>query len=213
MSKNKKSKQLRHVVGGLTFYLKKLPAGTFLMAGSHADNKPVPPTTEVRYADGTVVNEVNRRDPKYLRDMGLWQFANNARMFRLCVVHGIDRVEHANGTPAHPTEDEAAEILFVYGDLPRKVIEHYWRADKIGDTAPGFMNLVMGQTEITEEGLAKDERRFRASRERSRVHGEGDGLPVTAEVEGSIPVGVREERSGQVLESDVDGVFETDRDE
>jgi len=182
----KKNKQLRHVVGGLTFYLKKLPGGTFLMAGSHADNKPVPPTTEVTYADGNVVEEVNRRDPKYVRDMNLWHFANNARMFRLCVVHGIDRVEHSDGSPAHPTEDEASEIRFVYGDLPRNVVEHYWRADKIGDTAAGFMNLVMGQTEITEEGLAKDERRFRAADQRSWVRGEGDGLSVTAEMEDSL---------------------------
>jgi hypothetical protein len=157
---DKKKKQVKHVVGALVFYLKPLPQGSFLMALSEHD-KPVAPITEVEYAGGTKVMEPNPHDEGYRRDLEMWNAQYNSRMFRLCVTRGIDRVEDRQGTPVEPSSDDLSDVRFVYGsNIPHRTAMHYWYADKIGDTASGFMNLVMGQTEVTEEGLEESEARF-----------------------------------------------------
>lgn len=212
MAKIKAKKELKHKAGGLTFYLKKMPAGVFLMALSVSD-KPAAPVVEVEYADGSVGSEVNRREPKYLRELALWQSNYNARIFRLCVVYGISRVEHADGTPANPDDSKVAELRFIYGDIPGSVARHYWYAEVIGDTASGFMNLVMGQSDITQEGLKKDERRFRPSGEGSGVQGESDGVSPDSEVASSLSGGVRTSGSSPVRRFEVDRVSEAERDE
>ncbi len=60
---------------------------------------------------------------------------------------------------------------------------YFYYAQLLGDTAKGFMNLVLGQTQVTQQGLRQDEDRFRRVGEGSGIHGESDGLSPEDEME------------------------------
>ncbi len=175
MSKNK---QVRHKAGAYTFYLKPLGKGPLLMALSDAD-RPTPPMAEVTYAGGVKSIEPNPHDKDYRATLETWQAQYNARLFRLCITQGIDHVTDAQGNEAQPSQEEAEEMRFVYSSaLSPRLVRLYWLAAILGATAMGFMNLVMGQTEVTEEGLAEAEERFQPSDPGPRLEREGPGLPV-----------------------------------
>ncbi len=162
-TKERRTKEIRHVAGAHVFFLQALPMGPLLMALSDAD-KPQPPMAEVTYAGGTVVTEPNPHDPKYKAELEDWSAVYKARLFRLCVMRGIKRVETRQGDPAEPTPDELEDMRFVYGAaITHRNARNYWLADILGATATGFMNLCMGQTEVTEEGLEESEEAFRTS--------------------------------------------------
>lgn len=166
---SKRTKQVRHKAGGYTFFLKSLPQGALMMALSEAD-KPDAPMVEVQFAGGTTAMQPNRNDKKYQSELETWAAQYNSRLFRLCVTRGIDHVEDARGGVAAPSTDELEDVRFVYGSgISHRAALHYWHADLIGDTAKGFMNLVLGQSEVTEEGLEEAEDRFRGN-------GEGPGV-------------------------------------
>lgn len=180
-------KQIRHKARGHTFFLKKVEKAMVLMALSEGD-KPKPPMVEVTYAGDVTAMQPNPQDPQYLQDLEIWNGQHNSRLFRICVVYGIDRVTNAKGEPAKMTPEEEAEIRFVYGDnLPMSSVQFYWMAKLIGNTAAGFMNLVMGQTEVTMEGLEEEEDRFRPDGEGPGIHGEGDAVQTDGQMEDSFP--------------------------
>lgn len=165
---SKKNKQIRHKAGAHTFWLKPLPQGPLMMALSEED-KPEIPNTEVTYAGGVKVNEPNPNDPKYKNDIETWRAIYNSRLFRLCIVHGIDRVENGQGGEARPSEEAQEKVRFIYGNqISRYALLLYWYADLLGDTSQGFMSLVMGQSEVTESGLEEAEDSFRGSSDGTR---------------------------------------------
>lgn len=183
---SKEKKQIKHKAGAYTFFLKPLPKGPLLMALSDSD-RPQVPITEVQYAGGVVSSEPNPNDPAYLRAMETWSAQYNARLFRLCIVQGIDHVIDPQGKEAEPNPEQSEEVRFVYGGaLSAKLTRLYWYADVLGNTAMGFMNLCMGQSEITKEGLEEAEEKFRPDSEGAGLQREGDGLPSEESVAGLV---------------------------
>jgi hypothetical protein len=184
---SKEKKQVRHKAGAYTFYLRPLPKGPLLMALSDAD-KPQPPLAEVTYAGGVKNVEPNPRDRKYLDALETWEAQYNARLFRLCINRGIERVTDAQGKDVEPSADESEDVRFVYGSaLTARAVRQYWLADILGNTAMGFMSLCMGQTEVTEEGLAEAEDRFRPDGEGAGVQREDHGVSPEEPVAGVVP--------------------------
>lgn len=160
---SKQKKQIKHKAGAYTLWLKPLPKGPLMMALSEEDRPEVPMIDRV-YAGDVKVTEPNPQDPKYLNDLETWRAVYNSRLFRLCVVYGVDRVENAQGGEAKPTGEDLESVRFIYGNnISMFAARLYWLAELIGNTASGFINLVMGQSEVTEEGLAEAEDHFRGN--------------------------------------------------
>lgn len=181
----KKNKELKHVAAGHTFFLKPVNRAILLMTLSDSD-KPKPPEREIKYAGNVTRKAPNRNDRQYQNSLNAWEAQYNSRMLRMCIVFGIDHViENKTGLPAVPSDAKIAEIRFVYGDLTESEILYFYYAEIIGETERGFMNLVLGQTRATQEGLKKEEQRFRPDSEGSGVSGESDGLSPEAEMEDS----------------------------
>ena len=164
-----KRKQIKHKAGAYTFYLKPIPQSVLAMVLSAYD-KPPAPVVEVEYAGGVKVMEQNPNDPGYQAELQQWQVAYNARVFRACIRFGIDHVTDAAGNEARPSKEAASAIRFVYGaSMPSDDLLFYWYAQILGNTMPGFTNLVLGQTAATEEDVANAEELFRPD-------GEGAGV-------------------------------------
>jgi hypothetical protein len=135
--------------------------------------------------------EPNPSDKQYREDLDTWQAVYNAKMFRQCLVSGLDHVVRRHGdteVPAAPTPEEVSKIRFINGaELSTELATYFWLAEIIGDTANAFMSLVMGQTLVTPEGLAEDEERFRTDSEGSGIRREDNDIPTPTAVEDGIP--------------------------
>jgi hypothetical protein len=171
-----KQRVIRHKSGAHTFYLKPVESGALMMALSQSD-KPQVPIVEVTYAGGTIGSEASPNDPNYIKSLRDWNAQYNSRLFRLCVVYGIEHVETGSGDEANPSSEDLASLRFLYGsEIPSHVLKYYWYAQILGNTSAGFMSLVLGQTHITDEELQADEDRFRSDDPGSGIRGEGDGV-------------------------------------
>jgi hypothetical protein len=180
------SKEIKHKAGAYTFFLQPIDEAILLMTLSEADRPPVP-MVEVKYAGGLEGTEPNPNDPQYLKDIRDWESIHTARILRMCIVYGVKRVENALGAEAFPSAVELQKIRFVYGEsLPSEIAVFYWYADLLRTTARGFMNLALGQTQVTEEGLKADEERFRADSKGSGVSGKDNSVPPTSTLESGI---------------------------
>lgn len=185
MSKDKK--QIRHKAGAYTFYLKRILPGVMLMA-LNQDDKPRVPTVEVTYAGGVKGSELNPNDKEFLQKMENWEAMYASRLFRVCVTFGIDRVTNAAGEEANPSPEEIEKIRFLYGDqTPAGIVRLYWLAEVLGNTSNGFMNLCMGQTEVTEAGMTAAEDKFRPDDTGTRPDGENYGLSAAEPVADVVP--------------------------
>ena len=171
---SKKDKQIKHQVGSLSFWLKPLPKGVFINFLGDDSGKPEPPMVEVEYAGGYKEEQPNHNDPMYQQLMQAYQGERTGKMLRLCVVYGVEKVTDRSGKIQGPQKDDVARIRYIYGDKqsPDEVVWN-WMAEQLGDTATGLMNLVLGQTEVTEAGLAEAEEMFQPDGEGAGIQREG----------------------------------------
>ncbi len=170
----------RFLAGNRTIILQPIPRALLADVMSELD-KPAAYKREVSYMDGAVVREEEVTNPELLSDeeraayeerqaeINLWNVSYVARLLRTCVAYGVKKVDGPG-----PTKREIELLLETYGTISEDALRRKWVLLLIGDRSQEFIDLVMGQTEITPEGLAVAEDSFRADSEGAGVHGESD---------------------------------------
>lgn len=155
MSKvDRESKRVKFRAGARTIILKPIPQ-TLLADAMSEDGKPEPPMKEIEYLGGVVREEPDEKDVEYQKRYQMWQTTYNVRMLRLCIALGVDTID---GPP--PDQNVIAQIEAAYGKLSSQELQMRWVMYLIGDQITGFLNLALGQTVPTKEGLEEAEERF-----------------------------------------------------
>lgn len=166
MSKSRETKTVKFRCGAHTIILRPIPK-TYLGAALAETGKPVPPKKEVEYMGGVKRLEDDLENPEYVGAHNLWYAGYADRLMRVCLAFGVEEVQ---GPP--PTAEEQARIRAAFGkDITPQEEFVFWCFGLIGDETQGFLNLALGQGEITEEGLKEAEDRFQPSSERAGADG------------------------------------------
>lgn len=160
-TKNRERKRVKFRAGARSIILKPIPQ-TLLADAMSEDDKPQPPMKEREYIGGVIREEPDESDEEYKQKMQLWQATYNVRMLRVCIAFGVDEIE---GPPAEPKV--MGQIEAAYGKQSSAELRMRWVMYLIGDNIEGFLNLALGQTVPTKEGLEEAEERFPDTDERA----------------------------------------------
>lgn len=154
MPKETKDKRVTFRCGAHSIVLKPI-AKSYLGEALSETNKPLPPKKEVEYMGGVKRLEDDLDNEDYKMKYNLWYAGYASRLMRICLAFGVD---HVSGP--QPTTDEQARIRAAFGNVTPQEEYIFWMLGLIGDNTQGFLNLALGQTEPTEEGLKEAEERF-----------------------------------------------------
>lgn len=112
-------------------------------------SKPLPP--KYKTADG--IEDENVNDSAYKRDLKIWTANKAADVNESCVRLGV-----INEPPAEFVETYQRE----FPDIEERNIKVHWVYSLLGSKVEEFFEVLIGQTAVTEKGLAESAQSFRS---------------------------------------------------
>ena len=129
--------------------------------------KPEPPMVEMPDTVGNI--EVpDEDDPDYQEKLSKWETDHLLEVVRLCALMGV-------ATQAPPDDPILEKLSFIRPDAKETELQYLWVMSKLTtqDSMGEFVEAVVGQTALTEEGVdaAADPNRFRDLGQREASNG------------------------------------------
>lgn len=145
---------------GVVLELKPVPDYLLEFALNDDTGRPSPPVVLVKMPNGQTRKESNSFDPKYQRDLQVWETRRNMKMYRLLVSEGI-----ITDPPADWIEGE--KLRHYFPGMSVEDMRYMW-ISKIVDPneLEDLTKAIAGQTVPTQEGLEESERKFRGNSRR-----------------------------------------------
>lgn len=109
--------------------------------------KPLPP----KYKTEAGFEDYNSTDPHYLQQVKVWEQDKAAEMNETMVRLGI---------LSEPPSEIVALYSAEFPDIEAKNIKVHWVYSLLGENVEEFFNVLMGQTAVTEAGLAEAGKSF-----------------------------------------------------
>jgi len=132
--------------------------------------KPEAPLQDVPTRKGKKRKEPNPDDPDYQKALTEWGTDKSFRMMKYLICKGIS---------SDPPEDEEEALRAFFPDESADELRYIWVFEKLGDdekASGALIDAILGQTTVTEEGLAEAEAIFPTE--------DGGGEPVRVPSDG-----------------------------
>lgn len=158
---------------GLTLELEEIPPLLLLDIHSNEAGKPVPPE-KVHPAGIAGVTYFDEDDPDYKAALSAWETNHTAELLRLCIIMGVKTMPDLN-------DPIVAKLRLITPNASWDLLKQRWvQSHLTEDEFAPFIEQVMSQTVITEEGLQEAEATFRDMGRRET----DNGVPLPAPVVG-----------------------------
>lgn len=127
------------------------------IASEHNKCKPMPPTHEVDMGNGHFAKDYNERDPLYLHKKEIWETEQSDAIAKYVLLAGVE-----NPPPQSFVDDHRA----MFPDEALDDIKLFWLTSIDGDKLLELINLLTGQSQVTQEGLKQAAATFQSDSER-----------------------------------------------
>lgn len=127
------------------------------IASEHNKCKPMPPIHEVDLGNGQSVKDYNERDPLYLHKKEIWETEQSDAIAKYVLLAGV-----ANNPPQSFVDDHRA----MFPDEADDDVKLYWLTSIESDKLLELINLLTGQSQVTQEGLKQAAATFQSDSER-----------------------------------------------
>lgn len=147
----------------LTLHLR--PVSLFKMRAIAAEwnkKKPMPPPIQVEIGNGRFATDYNEKDKNYLHCLEIWETEASDANIKYVVLAGV-----SDNPPQSFIDDHRA----MFPDETMEDIRLYWLTSIPPDKFSELANLLMGQTNVTQEGLKEAAATFQGEGERDRRTG------------------------------------------
>lgn len=141
------------VLGETTLHLKPVSPLILERLQSNQTGMPQPPVVDVELAGGRKRKEANPNDPDYQASLARWRTAQGVKMFEYCFSFGV--VER-------PPKEFVDGHRYFFPEATEFEMQYLWIGSLVGDEneLTGLLNAVIGQTNVTREGLEEAKARF-----------------------------------------------------
>lgn len=121
--------------------------------------KPMPPLKEYELDNGRMAKDYNEVDKVYLHNKEIWETEQNDAVAKYVLVAGV---------ADNPPQDFVDNHLAMFPDEALDDIKLYWLTSIDAPKLLDLINLLTGQSQVTQEGLKQAAATFQSDSERDR---------------------------------------------
>lgn len=127
------------------------------IASEYNKTKPMPPTMDVDLGNGRFAKDYNENDRIYLHCKEIWETEQSDAIAKYVLLAGVE-----NPPPKSFVDDHCA----MFPDEAPDDIKLYWLTSIDADKLLDLINLLTGQSQVTQEGLKQAAATFQSDSER-----------------------------------------------
>lgn len=127
------------------------------ISSEYNKSKPMPPVMDVDLGNGRFAKDYNENDRIYLHCKEIWETEQNDAVAKYVLLAGVENTPPASYVDNH---------LEMFPDEALDDIKLYWLTSIESDKLLELINLLTGQSQVTQEGLKQAAATFQSDSER-----------------------------------------------